>query len=269
MHHVESVNLATQTFAMCMKADQGLSIGSMKAGGVGGVTPRLIDVDGLKKKMDKVIIIDVREADEMGKPDVKQIEGAIQYPLGPLLRDAADDSLDEKFKTTPLVTICNAGYRSGIASDQLNAMGYDCCSLHGGATAFFAPKAAWYSPEYVVLLTTTDTQKATLACSVATASQAQSRKTILVLMGDAPLLFRKPEIENPAPKFDEINIGEPFKPLKGVVAKFLDLGGQVFACKSCVKHSGLEYSKMRDYVNPMQAPDLSRMTVGAQGSSSF
>ena len=77
----------------------------------------------------------------------------------------------------------------------------------GGVEAFYAPKSAWYKPEYVVVLETHDDEKATLAASVATASQANGRKTALVLMSTSPLLFRKQDVAKEGFKhYTEVNV---------------------------------------------------------------
>eukprot|EP00045_Choanoeca_perplexa_P011946 m.128381 g.128381 ORF g.128381 m.128381 type:complete len:249 (-) comp15825_c0_seq1:1685-2431(-) len=211
-------------------------------------------------------LLDVRESTEATANPI-ELEAVKNIPLGDLLRQTAEQTLD---KTLKYVCVCNVGYRSSVAVTQLNQHGYTAFSLQGGAAAISAPVAAWYQPQFVVVLTTCDPEKATLALSVATASQANGRATAMVCMAEAPLLFRQAGVlDEHGPRASELNIGEPFKAGAVVLAKFGAAGGRIFACKSCVKFHKLSYDKLETVALPMQAPDLVRMSCGAQGTVTF
>eukprot|EP00730_Choanoeca_flexa_P009696 TRINITY_DN12904_c0_g1_i1.p1 TRINITY_DN12904_c0_g1~~TRINITY_DN12904_c0_g1_i1.p1 ORF type:complete len:251 (+),score=37.86 TRINITY_DN12904_c0_g1_i1:136-888(+) len=212
-------------------------------------------------------LLDVREAEEAASTPVR-LDGTINIPLGALLRKALDGELD---KAASYVCICNQGARSSIACHNLRDFGYSAFSLDGGAAAITNPVSSWYNPEFVVLLQTTDPEKATLALSVATASQANGRKTALVCMADAPLLFRKADVEPSSSwaRAATLDVGAPFKQGSVLLDKFSSAGGKVFACKSCVKFHKLSYEQLEDMVLPMQAPDLVRMSCVAQGTVTF
>eukprot|EP01147_Barroeca_monosierra_P004362 gene4362-6650_t len=229
---------------------------------------RCVNVDYVKECGTGTVIVDVREASELDSSDIKTVPNAINYPLGSLLRDAASDTLQHGLKDKEIITVCNVGYRSGVAAQHLSSFGLKSASLEGGTEAYHAPKSAWFKPDYVVVLLTCDEEKATLAASIATASQAAGRCTALVLMSSAPLLFRKNDVAcEKGKRYEDIKIGEPFKPLAIVIKTFLSKGGTIFGCRSCVKFSGLEYSKLEEFVFPLQAPDLVRMTAAASGST--
>ncbi|EGD80155.1 hypothetical protein PTSG_10837 [Salpingoeca rosetta] len=261
---------------MCMKSDHAVmafGASSSSSSSSSGTAAKLVDVDTVKQclKEKDAIVVDVREPDELTAEGAKTIPGAINYPLGPLLRDSAEGNPKHGVKDKKeIVLVCNVGYRSGVAAQQLASFGFPAASLDGGVEAFHAPRAAWLKPQYVVVLETADADRATLALSVATAAQVNGRTTAFALMAKAPLLFRKEGVDSDVCKrYVDINVGEPFKPMAKLVEKFVSSGGTIFACKSCVIHSGLEYSKMDDLVYPGQAPDLVRMTAGAEGSTCF
>jgi predicted peroxiredoxin len=191
----------------------------------------------------------------------------VNVPLGDLLKQCAEQTLD---KSKKYVCVCNVGYRSMVAATQLVQQGYTAFSLQGGAAAITAPIAAWFQPQFVVVLTTRDPEKVTLALSVATASQANGRATAIVCMGEAPLLFRQAGLlPDEGQRASELNVGEPFKAGAAILSTFGSAGGRVFACKSCVKFHKLSYDEMESIALPMQAPDLVRMSCGAQGTVTF
>lgn len=253
---------------MCLKSDhatlpvslapQGSSISSVVT-----VTP-----SELKANPSAYWIVDVREKDEAAAPSTKKVPGSVNIPLGSLIHQAADGKLDA---TKSILCVCNVGFRAGVAAQTLSSLGLKACSLLGGAEAYHGPIASWFNPEYVVVLQSVNEEVATLALSVATASQTNGKQTALVCMGPSPLLFRKEGVEGDikAPRVSTLNVGDPFKKGEMLIQKYKAAGGAVFACKSCVKFHKLEYEMLEASVDPMQAPDLVRMTTSAQGSTSF
>lgn len=87
-------------------------------------------VDQVKAKLDKVekfILLDVREESEFAKD---HLPGALHLGKGIIERDIEATVPD---KHTPLVLYCGGGYRSALAADNLQKMGYDnVLSMDGG-----------------------------------------------------------------------------------------------------------------------------------------
>ena len=91
---------------------------------------RAIHVDEVKSKLDhgeKFVLVDVREESEFAKD---HLPGAIHLGKGVIERDieARVPTLD-----TPLVLYCGGGFRSALAADNLQKMGYtNVISMDGG-----------------------------------------------------------------------------------------------------------------------------------------
>jgi rhodanese-related sulfurtransferase len=83
-----------------------------------------------KKKMDageKMIIVDVREDNEWARG---HIPGAVHLGKGVIERDI-EKAIPEK--ETPIVLYCGGGFRSALAADNLQKMGYrNVISMDGG-----------------------------------------------------------------------------------------------------------------------------------------
>jgi rhodanese-related sulfurtransferase len=81
------------------------------------------------------VLIDVREADEAAEDGT--IEGAVNIPLGQLIRKGRQGELDD-LKGKTICTYCNGGYRGNIGADELQERVYGCdyrrriCSLERG-----------------------------------------------------------------------------------------------------------------------------------------
>jgi rhodanese-related sulfurtransferase len=91
---------------------------------------RTTNVDEVKSKLDhgeKFVLVDVREESEFAKD---HLPGAIHLGKGVIERDieARVPKLD-----TPLVLYCGGGFRSALAADNLQRMGYiNVISMDGG-----------------------------------------------------------------------------------------------------------------------------------------
>jgi rhodanese-related sulfurtransferase len=87
-------------------------------------------VDDVKAKMDrgeKFILVDVREESEFAKD---HLPGALHLGKGVIERDIEAKVPD---LNAPLVLYCGGGYRSALAADNLQKMGYsDVISMDGG-----------------------------------------------------------------------------------------------------------------------------------------
>ena len=91
---------------------------------------RELTVDDVKKRLDrgdKLLLIDVREESEWAKG---HLPGAIHLGKGIIERDVEERVPDT---TAELVLYCGGGYRSALAADNLQKMGYaNVWSMDGG-----------------------------------------------------------------------------------------------------------------------------------------
>jgi len=88
------------------------------------------DYRDIKKKLDageKLILVDTREDNEWARG---HIPGAIHLGKGVIERDIEKAIPD---KDAPIVLYCGGGYRSALAADNLQKMGYrNVISMDGG-----------------------------------------------------------------------------------------------------------------------------------------
>lgn len=91
---------------------------------------RETNVQEIKKRLDAkdhFILVDVREDSEWAKG---HLPGAVHLGKGIIERDIENAV---PAKTTPMVLYCGGGYRSALAADNLQKMGYtDVMSMDGG-----------------------------------------------------------------------------------------------------------------------------------------
>ena len=91
---------------------------------------REVSVDDVKTKLDrgeKFVLVDVREESEWAKD---HLPGAIHLGKGIIERDVEERVPD---LNAPLVLYCGGGYRSALAADNLQQMGYrNVLSMDGG-----------------------------------------------------------------------------------------------------------------------------------------
>ena len=87
-------------------------------------------VDEVKQKLDdgeKVLLVDVREESEYAKD---HLPGAIHLGKGVIERDIETRVPDVN---TPMILYCGGGFRSAMAADNLQKMGYkNVISMDGG-----------------------------------------------------------------------------------------------------------------------------------------
>jgi rhodanese-related sulfurtransferase len=91
---------------------------------------REVTIDDVKAKLDrreKFVLIDVREESEYA---ADHLPGAVYLGKGIIERDVEDRVPDQN---TPLVLYCGGGFRSALAADNLQKMGYtQVFSMDGG-----------------------------------------------------------------------------------------------------------------------------------------
>jgi rhodanese-related sulfurtransferase len=109
------------------------SEGFLKLVGDAKARIRQTDVHGYQTMLargEKPVLVDVREDHEFAAGHVK---GAVHLSKGVIERDIERACPD---KTTKLVLYCGGGFRSALAADNLQEMGYtNVVSLDGGWTA--------------------------------------------------------------------------------------------------------------------------------------
>lgn len=93
---------------------------------------REVSVDDTLDRMKKgAILIDVREDNEW---DTDHADGALHMGRGIIERDIVQDIPD---KSAELILYCGGGYRSALAADMLQKMGYtNVFSMAGGWKAW-------------------------------------------------------------------------------------------------------------------------------------
>ncbi len=91
---------------------------------------REVGIDDVKARLDrgdKFVLVDVREESEYAKD---HLPGAIHLGKGVIERDI-EERVPEV--NTPIVLYCGGGYRSALAADNLQKMGYtNVLSMDGG-----------------------------------------------------------------------------------------------------------------------------------------
>jgi rhodanese-related sulfurtransferase len=91
---------------------------------------REVSIDEVKARLDrgdKFVLVDVREESEYAKD---HLPGAIHLGKGIIERDIEERVPD---LNTPVVLYCGGGYRSALAADNLQKMGYtNVLSMDGG-----------------------------------------------------------------------------------------------------------------------------------------
>ena len=91
---------------------------------------RQTNIDEVKERLDsgeKFVLVDVREESEFAKD---HLPGAIHLGKGVIERDIETRVPD---LNTPMVLYCGGGFRSALAADNLQKMGYkNVISMDGG-----------------------------------------------------------------------------------------------------------------------------------------
>jgi rhodanese-related sulfurtransferase len=89
-----------------------------------------VSIDQVKARLDrgeKFLLVDVREESEYAKD---HLPGAIHLGKGIIERDIEERAPE---LSTPLILYCGGGYRSALAADNLQTMGYtNVLSMDGG-----------------------------------------------------------------------------------------------------------------------------------------
>ena len=95
-----------------------------------------ITAKDLTDRKGEFVLIDVREADEVSEDGGGTIEGAVNMPLGQLIRKVRQGGLEDGLKGKTICTYCNGGYRGNIGADELNKKGFTSMTIDGGYAAW-------------------------------------------------------------------------------------------------------------------------------------
>ncbi|QIM71600.1 sulfur reduction protein DsrE [Bordetella trematum] len=101
--------------------------------------------------------------------------------------------------------------------------------------------------------------KVTVALTMALAARLKGHDSCLILMADGVTLG----VPGAA---DGVDIGQPFEPAAALLREYLELGGRVAVCKSCMLHHGLNAAQMDSRYAIIGAPDVIDLLMGARGT---
>ena len=92
----------------------------------------IITKDQLKENLNKFVILDVREPDEM---DNGVVENSQNMSLGLVIRNVKKGQI-ENLREKEICVYCASGYRGNIAADELVKAGFNAVNLEGGFAAW-------------------------------------------------------------------------------------------------------------------------------------
>lgn len=101
--------------------------------------------------------------------------------------------------------------------------------------------------------------KATVAFTMSLAALKKGHSCTVILMGDASH-FATPDGAK------GIHIGEPFSALATMMQEFIELGGQIVGCKSCIVHQGIKLEDVHPKYRVITAPDVIDLLMASKGS---
>ncbi|MBA4536522.1 DsrE family protein [Bacillus aquiflavi] len=89
-------------------------------------------------------------------------------------------------------------------------------------------------PSFLITLTAKEnnSNNVTIAFTMGVKALEKGHETAIMLLSDAVHLAKKGYA-------DSIDIGAPFSPVKDLLTKFLEKGGQLKVCSSCMEHNGI------------------------------
>jgi predicted peroxiredoxin len=65
---------------------------------------------------------------------------------------------------------------------------------------------------------------------------------------------------------DDMDIGEPFRPVADLMKDYLDNGGQIVVCSSCAEHSGLSREQIDPRFEIITANEVIDLVMNAKGN---
>ncbi|NYT65626.1 DsrE family protein [Alcaligenaceae bacterium] len=101
--------------------------------------------------------------------------------------------------------------------------------------------------------------KVTVAFTMAMNAALKGHSATIILMAGAVELG-KPNATS------KINIGAPFQPVAELLSKYIELGGCIAVCSSCMVHNGFSQADMDERYQIISAADVVDLLMGAKGS---
>ncbi|NLJ51370.1 MAG: sulfur reduction protein DsrE [Alcaligenaceae bacterium] len=101
--------------------------------------------------------------------------------------------------------------------------------------------------------------KVTVAFTMALSAVKKGHSATVILMGEAVQLA-KPDAAN------DIDIGQPFEPAATLIKNYLELGGQIAICKSCMVHNGISEEEVVPSYQIITSPDVIDLLMASKGS---
>jgi tRNA 2-thiouridine synthesizing protein D len=117
-------------------------------------------------------------------------------------------------------------------------------------------------PEFVITLShhKSSDKHVTLAFTLGLKSLEKGHKTAIILMLDGVHVGRTGYV-------DDIDIGEPFLPVKDMLPIYLEHGGQLLVCGSCWKHDKLPDSERLAGTAMISADQVIDFLLNAKGTA--
>ena len=106
---------------------------------------------------------------------------------------------------------------------------------------------------------TTNPNKITLAFTMAGKALEKGHSATVILMVDAVHLALPNAL-------DDVDIGAPFEPAGKLLEAFIEKGGQVLVCGACMKHNGVDESKIDTRFDVISGDDVVELLMSAKGS---
>jgi tRNA 2-thiouridine synthesizing protein D len=117
------------------------------------------------------------------------------------------------------------------------------------------------TPEFVITLAhhKSSEKHVTLAFTMGLKGLEKGYKTAIILLLDGVSVGRQGYI-------DDIDIGEPFLPVKDMLEVYLDNGGQLLVCGSCWKHDHIPDSERLHRTSMVSADMVIDMLMNAKST---
>ena len=101
--------------------------------------------------------------------------------------------------------------------------------------------------------------KVTVAFTMGVNALAKGHSSCIILMVEAV------ELGQPNAT-DGLDIGQPFQPVPELLKAYVDQGGRIAICASCMIHNGMSAEQMDPRFEIISAPDVIDLLMGANGS---
>lgn len=106
-------------------------------------------------------------------------------------------------------------------------------------------------PDLLITLThhENNPNNVTIAFTMGVKALEKGKNVAILLLSDAVHLAKKGYA-------DKIDIGEPFQPIKDVLPAFLEKGGKIKVCSSCLIHNGIKESEIMENIDIITADEV-------------